>query len=141
MTALANVDPNITPAFASDAGCWIDGHWGQYATVRLMSLAVERGWRLSDEDDAIFLRLHVSAGSPSSPEASDGDWEALYEQGGLADQAEAWLNDHVAPEGFVFGWHDGEFFLWPVHVWHWQGDDPDACDCTCSQMSAAWAYL
>jgi hypothetical protein len=30
-----------------------------------------------------------------------------------ADDAEAWLNDHIAPDGYRFLWNDGEFFLWP----------------------------
>jgi hypothetical protein len=37
--------------------------------------------------------------------------EWILGQGGLGDDAENWMNDNVAPEGFSFGWEDGEFFL------------------------------
>jgi hypothetical protein len=35
----------------------------------------------------------------------------------LSDEAEEWMNDNVAPEGFAFGWHDGEWFLWSIKEW------------------------
>ena len=41
----------------------------------------------------------------------------VIDQGGMADDAETWLNEHVAPEGYQFGWHDGEFFLWSNEEW------------------------
>ncbi len=34
-----------------------------------------------------------------------------------ADEAEVWLNATVAPEGYSFGWSDGEFFLWSDQDW------------------------
>jgi hypothetical protein len=39
----------------------------------------------------------------------------------LADEAESYLNEKVAPEGLVFGWYDGEFFL------SRECPDPDSC--------------
>jgi hypothetical protein len=35
----------------------------------------------------------------------------------LSDEAEEWMNDNIAPEGFAFGWHDGEWFLWSIKEW------------------------
>lgn len=53
-----------------------------------------------------------------------GDWitpdvaaERIINQGGLADEAETWLNEHVAPHGFSFGWHDGDFTLCHDEWW------------------------
>jgi hypothetical protein len=39
----------------------------------------------------------------------------------LADVAERWLNDRIAPDGYSFGWHDGEFFLWTTAEWEDEG--------------------
>ena len=50
-----------------------------------------------------------------SDEYTDGDAaEIVY---GAADKAEAYLNEHVAPEGYSFGWYEGEFYLWLVEAW------------------------
>lgn len=43
--------------------------------------------------------------------------EYVTGQGLLAESAEAWLNANVAPDGWAFGWHDGEFMLWPDSDW------------------------
>ena len=34
----------ITRALPSDAGCWIDGHWGQYAVARMVAMAESYGY-------------------------------------------------------------------------------------------------
>jgi hypothetical protein len=34
-----------------------------------------------------------------------------------AEDAEQWLNDFAAPDGYSFGWHEGEFFLWSDEQW------------------------
>ncbi|WP_405056981.1 hypothetical protein OG474_30125 [Kribbella sp. NBC_01505] len=36
---------------------------------------------------------------------------------GLADIAEEWMNEYLAPTGHTFGWHEGEFFLWTDEEW------------------------
>lgn len=116
------------------AGCWIDGHWGRFGSVRLLELALRRGWQVNKEDQEIVDRLLTEVATSARP-ATDDDWEALLDQGAMADHAEQWLNDNVAPDGLTFGWHDGEFFLWPMHVWH--DDDTGACDCSSEQIDAA----
>ncbi|MFC3504467.1 hypothetical protein ACFOOK_26345 [Micromonospora krabiensis] len=129
MTALANVS-------TTSAGCWIDGHWGRFGSARLLSIATSHGWVPEPADDEVVGRLIAEL---DGVEADEDDWESLSEQGGLADQAEVWLNAYAAPEGYLFGWHDGEFFLWPEHVWH--ADDPGVCDCTREQRDLAWRFL
>lgn len=131
MTTLAKVRE-------TDAGCWVGGHWGRFGSARLVYLATVHGWELSAEDDLLLDRA-LGEMSPSNPDARDEDWEWLHEQGGLAAQAEEWLNEHIAPEDYYFGWHDGEFYLWPLHVWH--TEDPCACECTQEQIETAAAYL
>lgn len=110
----------IPRALPSDAGCWIDGHWGQYATARLVQIAAGYGFRGDAVEDpeadlARIARAHLASIGPSDSEGiSDDEHETLVYG---ADDAEAWLNAHVAPEGFSFGWHDGEFFLWSDETW------------------------
>lgn len=87
----------ITKADPSEAGCWIDGHWGHYGSQRLLTIASCYGFQYSAIDF-------------EDPDCMEAVW---WE----ADIAEAWLNENIAPEGFSFGWYDGEFFLWPEETW------------------------
>lgn len=83
-----------------ETGCYIAGSWGQYAFGRLCSFAEENGWKneyMINEDSQ-----------------KNFDLDFLIE---LADEAEVWLNQNVAPEGCSFGWFDGEFFLWSDRDW------------------------
>lgn len=80
----------IPKADPSSAGCWIDGHWGHYGASRLIQIAEEHGW-------------HGGQHEGFDPQFK---WE-------VAEEAEEWLNANVAPEGFSFGWHEGEFFFMP----------------------------
>jgi hypothetical protein len=101
----------FTPA---DAGCLIDGHHGWHGHAMAIDLAVDAGMPLTDQDQDILDRYR--SGDPDQdPEGNLSD--AMINQGGLLDQSEDWLNDHAAPEGYSFGWHDGEFFLWSTETW------------------------
>ena len=84
-----------------ETGCWIDGHWGHYGITRLIEIAGEYGFPRS-QHDKVAIAAYVN----------DGEMED--EVIAIADDAEWWLNDQVAPDGWAFGWHDGEFFLWPI---------------------------
>ena len=95
----------ITRATAQDAGCWIDGHWGQYAAVRLCELATAHG-------GPAFLSYGVGEAMDSPVDARDHDGEMW-----AADDALSWMNDHVAPQGFYFDWCEGELFLWSDDDW------------------------
>lgn len=98
----------MTKPFApDDAGCWVDGHWGQYGAARVVDLAITHGWNNAEANDLAARHL-ASMGSSSAPGLTDDEWERLID---AADAAECWLNDHAAPAGHSFGWHDGEFFL------------------------------
>lgn len=88
---------------AEDAGCIIAGSLGQYGVVELLSLAVSSGCDIPDV---------IKYGNMDQNEALEYEWI-----GEVADDAEAWLNENAAPEGYSFGWHDGEFFLWSNEQW------------------------
>jgi hypothetical protein len=106
----------------------IDGHWGQYATARLVEIAAGYGYPgEADQADAKAI-LHemaypgsgdaavqlIVSGLPAEPAPHDDPWEHIID---AADSAEAWLNDNIAAEGHAFGWHDGEFFYMPNEWW------------------------
>lgn len=80
---------------SADAGCWVDGHWGWKGSSRVIQIANEFGWKgyLANLDD---------------------DDESIYD---ASDEAEQWMNQNVAPDGYSFGWHDGEWFLWSYEDW------------------------
>lgn len=109
----------VPRATADDAGCWIDGHWGQYGTARLVQIAAAYGYvdhpsgALSAMTDLAEEHL-ASMGPSDSPGITDDEHDALMDS---ADEVEAWLNTYVAPTGHYFGWHDGEFFLWSDEQW------------------------
>lgn len=94
------------------AGCWIDGHWGQYSGARLIQIAVANGWA---DSHAFAASERFMAGTPLLDEdGEDLEWEYLWD---AADEAEVFLNESIAPEGHSFGWFDGEFFLWEDSQW------------------------
>lgn len=103
-----NTIERVTP---DDAGCWIEGSRGWYGSQRLIEIAESYGFALSAEDrDAVDAYF-------ASDDADGSAAEAVTGQGGIADDAEDYLNANVAPEGYSFGWHDGEFFLWSEDYW------------------------
>jgi hypothetical protein len=56
---------------------------------------------------------HAYGGSGAEPLSTDEYWTLVE----AASEVEDWLNDNVAPEGYSFGWHEGEFFLWSEKQW------------------------
>lgn len=95
-----------------DAGCWIDGHHGQYATPMLCQLAIGQGMPMADAD-----KMDVYAWLNQSRDVwavTDDVIENVVE---LSDDALVWLNENIAPDGYAFGWHNGEFFLWSIAEW------------------------
>lgn len=100
----------LTP---EDAGCWIDGHWGQYATAHMVLRASELGYADAEVIELANRKLGSMYPAPG-PDLADEEEESLYD---ASDEVEQWLNENVTPEGYSFGWHDGEFFLWSDEEW------------------------
>lgn len=101
-------NPKASPA---DAGCWIDGHWGQYGVARMVEIAAAHGYGDSEVIDLAARHLGATKWLSDAPELTDDEHEALS---WAADEVERWMNDNVAPEGLYFHWEDGEFFLSPA---------------------------
>lgn len=89
------------------AGCWVEGSRGWYAQPLVVRIAIGRGMEVSEADLSVLSRY----------ECGDHELDAMETVSDLVDDAEAWLNEHVAAEGYSFGWHDGEFFLWADADW------------------------
>lgn len=106
---------DIERATPADAGCWVEGWWGQYGVAHLAEKA--EAWGYADAEVIDLATRHLATMGPNtanSPELTDNEHEALSD---ASDEVENWLNDHVAPEGYSFGWWEGEFFLWSVESW------------------------
>lgn len=104
-----------------EIGCWVDGHWGQYASARLVELAKIFGY---DDEKIIDLAArhmdectHGGIATRSMPLTGD-EMDELVEG---ADEAIGWLSEHIAPEGTSFGWQDGEVFLQTEEWWEDDG--------------------
>jgi hypothetical protein len=103
----------ITMATPDQAGCWIDGHWGQYGVARMVELAVAHGFDDGELHD--IAARHLASMSPSDvPGLTDDEWQTMADS---VDHVEDWMTGNVAPDGFSFGWHDGEFFLQSDEWW------------------------
>ena len=100
----------------SNAGCYVDGHWGQYATAHMVQRAEELGY--SDAEVIALADRNMDecahGGVSTTEPLSDDEHEALI---CASDEVEQWLNDNVAPDGYSFGWWEGEFFLWSESQW------------------------
>jgi hypothetical protein len=95
---------NIIRATSHDAGCWIEADWGQYGIIRVSDIARTHGWT-----SPLVYDTHQAMAMEDDQRSQ---WECE-----IADEAEAWLNAYVAPIGYSFGWHDGEFYLWSAEQW------------------------
>lgn len=106
---------DIERATPADAGCWVEGWWGQYGVAHLVEKA--EAWGYADAEVTDLATRHLATMGPNTannPELTDDEHDALS---GASDEVENWLNDHVAPEGYSFGWWEGEFFLWDAATW------------------------
>ena len=89
----------------SDAeGCWVEGWRGRYAMEAVVHVLHAMGFPLTHDEDLI---LH-------GWEDLDDGLEAIVE---LSDKAITWANDNLAPEGYGFGWHGGQFYLMSIDEW------------------------
>jgi hypothetical protein len=114
----ARAIPKVTEA---EAGCWLDGaNWGWTGPARVVELAQFYG--MPDEtgdDNAILAAFKESADrvTMANGDVLEDPAGLVCDQGELGDQAEEWLNENVAPEGYSFGWHNGDFFLMCSEWW------------------------
>lgn len=102
--------PVITPAMA---GTWLDGCHGWHNTYRVVDRAVAYGF-VVPEEYAADLEAYRSDTYEHDAHAINVN-EAVNGQGGLADQATEFLDEH-APDGYVFVWDAGELSMVTVQA-------------------------
>jgi hypothetical protein len=119
---LAGRDIGARPVTAADDGCWLEGSRGWRISGDMVERAGLHGFRLDANDRKVLEAFDESADVVYLDDGSDrenyvyaGDY--VSGQGNLADTALDWMNANVAPEGYRFGWHDGEFFLASDEWW------------------------
>lgn len=98
------------------AGCWVDGAHGWRTAGHVVSIARDYGMPLTSLERDIVA--HFLWSDCDALELWDGTRvefsdvvETVAGQGELADRAEAYLNEHVAPEKWIFEWFNGDFVL------------------------------
>lgn len=110
---------------AVEPGCWVDGHWGQYGPDHLADRAEELGWEPGSwAEDPRAVRNIIETIEEWGYGKYDDVQNVIGALWGLtftgADDIETWLNEHT-DEGYSWGWHDGEFYLWPTETWEEEG--------------------
>lgn len=94
----------VERAEASNAGCWLDGARGWRIALGIVEEAEAWGYRPSAEFANYRAECDENDGDPA-------EYEFIQEE---ADDAEAWMNEHVAPKGYYFGTHP-DFGDWGLY--------------------------
>ena len=101
-----------------EPGCYIDGHYGWRSIYYQIELARQSGFPVDENYKAVseaFLEGETEILLPGPPDEPMSDvMQYMVEE---SDRAEEWLNDFEAPDGYSFGWYDGEFYLWDTASW------------------------
>lgn len=107
--------PSVNRATTDEVGCWADGVRGGFGVaVRVVDLAVGRGYTLHPQDRPLVE--WARAGGRPHPLHRPAHLTELTED------VEQWMNDAIAPPGYLFGWHEGSFELAPIQQWcEWYG--------------------
>lgn len=95
-----------------EPGCYIDSHHGHYAIPETIRIAERYGRRLDEKTAGILARYDAESHREDYPH----EW--VIEE---SDAAIQWLNDHVAVDGHVWEWNEGDFGLYPL-----EADDEDS---------------
>lgn len=101
-----------------ETGCYVDGHWGIYGIDHMMDQCAE----LVGFDTGDYPR--VENDDMDNPDAYEPETRSY-----MADRLEDALNAHT-PEGFLWHWGGGEFFLSPYcgnGAYAGCGDESCAC--------------
>lgn len=92
-------------------GCLVHDRQPVESALReMLRFAHDQGWEYEDMDEQVVNGTAVADGLVKE----EDELQYLSE---ASDDAEEWLNDHVADDRYRFGWEDGEFFYMPVEWW------------------------
>jgi len=98
----------------SDAGTWLDGSMGWHNIYRVVDLARDYGFQLTEEEFRIlkFFRGLKSLTAVSLNKWKE-NWDLVEEMDQISTKAYEHLNS-LAPDGFQFEWDGYELFLVPI---------------------------
>lgn len=91
------------------AGCVFDGNRGWRISADAIVYAHERGFPVTCVDLAVMGAFREG---DRDQDGTIGEYVHA-----MADEAIEWLNEHVTPEGHLFGWHEGDLMLWSDETW------------------------
>jgi hypothetical protein len=122
----------------TEAEVLVDGWWGHYQTSQALLIAIALGWPGADEEDlacvhALALTYLLKGGYVEEdharqhrrearlPDVSGGallglaDFDLLETLSSALDDAENWLTENLAPDGFYYGSHpdSSDWGMWP----------------------------
>lgn len=89
------------------AGCWIDDRIGHYISAEVILTAAAYGWK---DEAAINAAERYNGNDPDDEDLPQYVYCA-------AEDAVEWMNENVAPEGYMFGFHDGGFYMMTPDWW------------------------
>jgi hypothetical protein len=79
-------------------------------------MAFAYGWKgRDDEEPGVDIPALAMRAFFDDPGVTEDEKDKLAFRWAL--DAEEWLNRNVAPEGYLFGWHDFVFYLNPTQWW------------------------
>ena len=105
-----NTDMAVTRWLPNWDGCLVDSHHGQYAIPMMIDIAIDHGFIMSGPFSDIAPHVLNDL-------ANYGDLEAGDALIWFADEAELFMNAYLAPLGYAFGWHDGDYILATLTDW------------------------
>jgi hypothetical protein len=99
----------VRKATVDDAGCWVNGARGIYAGVAMVDIATGCGYQITPDDAPVLAWART--GRVASDEPGERlDWPEFWTE--IQDEVTDWLTDNVAPDGYLFEWHDGDLMMW-----------------------------
>lgn len=100
-----------------EVGVLIDSIHGWRGYLIMVHIALAHGWIATPGDESIITAVRDDKLVVSQAVA----WQDL------CDEVLDWMNDHLAPEAFQFGWFDGDFVL-QSEQWWCAALSPGVCD-------------
>lgn len=100
-------------------GVWI-GHNAEHPAAMVAIFAYVYGWPARDEEEPGVDIVKIAARDLfDDPGLTEDELEKLIFRWAI--DAEAWMNRHVVPADYKFGWHEGKFYLQLDEWWDERG--------------------
>lgn len=91
------------------SGCLLDGVRGWYITPDTVDFAVEHGYPI-ERADAAHVATYRRGEVTIIDDGEEIDLAMVVNE--VADEALAWMNSHITPDGYLIDFHDGDLIIW-----------------------------